>query len=90
MTHQFKPTYGASRIEDMVLTLLGAFWFENCRVWKGCDFEVKEAFHSKGPITDPNRRSESVHLTETGMLCATDLAARMFGGESWMARAEPR
>lgn len=41
-----------------------------------------DSLHSKGLITDPHGRAESVHLTKTGMLRAKDvkeLADRLFG-----------
>ena len=55
--------YDNQKIEDAVLALLGAFEFENGRVWKRFDFEVMLALAEKGLISDPRGRAESVHLT---------------------------
>lgn len=79
---QPEPLYDTSKIEETVLALLGVFEFGNGRVWKRYDFDVMEALHSKGLITDPNGRAESVHFTEAGMLRAKDLADRLFGRAS--------
>ena len=76
---QSGSVYDASSIEDTVLALLGAFEFDNGRVWKRYDFDVMDALHSKGLITDPHGRAESVYLTETGVLRAKELATRLFG-----------
>lgn len=77
--HPSKPTYDAGRIEDGVLALLGAFEFENGRVWKRYDFDGMASLHAKGLITDPHGRAESVYLTEAGMRRAKELADRCFG-----------
>ena len=75
---QSQPIHDASKIEDTVLALLGAFAFDGGRVWKRFDFEVMEALHAKGLISDPRGRAESVYLTETGLLRARSLADRLF------------
>ena len=79
---QSESTYDASKIEDTVLALLGAFEFGNGRVWKRYDFDVMESLHSQGLISEPNGRGESVYLTETGISRAKELADRLFGRAS--------
>lgn len=74
MTH-----YDREKIEELVLALLGVFEFEHGRVWKRYDFDVMEALHAKGFITDPRNRTESAHLTPEGLAKAKELAARHFG-----------
>lgn len=73
------PVYDTPKIEDAVLALLGAFEFDNGRVWKRYDFDVMDALHAKGLITDPKGRAESVYLTEIGLQRAKELADRAFG-----------
>jgi len=68
-----------SKMQEAVLALLGAFEFENGRVWKRYDFAVMDALHAQGWITDPHGRAESVHLTPEGMRKAKALAAERFG-----------
>jgi hypothetical protein len=71
--------YDEEKIEEVVLALLGVFEFEQGRVWKGYDFGLMDALHSKGYITDPKGRSKSTYLTDEGMLRAKQLAAKHFG-----------
>jgi hypothetical protein len=69
-------TYDESKIDELVLALLGAFEFENGRVWKRIDFAVMDRLHEKGYLTNPHGKQESVHLTETGLALAKALAAK--------------
>lgn len=71
--------YDEAKIEEAVLALLGVFEFEKGRVWKRFDFEVMDALHAKGYITEPRGRQESTHLTEEGMVASKHLAERLFG-----------
>lgn len=73
-----KPNYDEGKIEDAVLALLGAFEFEDGRVWKRYEFAVMDALHEKGLITSPRGHSESVYLTEVGMRRARELAHLLF------------
>ncbi|MEY8689516.1 MAG: DUF6429 family protein [Leptothrix sp. (in: b-proteobacteria)] len=71
--------YNQQKIEDTVLALLGAFEFENGRVWKRLDFSVMDALAERGMITNPRGRAESVYLTPEGLAKAKELAQKMFG-----------
>jgi len=71
--------YDEERIEEVVLALLGAFEFENGRAWKGYDFAVMDALHTKGYIAEPRGRAKSGQLTDEGMLRAKQLAGQYFG-----------
>jgi Domain of unknown function (DUF6429) len=55
--------YDEGKLQEAVLALLGAFEFQNGRVWKRYDFGVMEALHTQGWITDPHGRNESVYLS---------------------------
>jgi hypothetical protein len=70
--------YDESKIDEVVLALLGAFEVENGRVWKRIDFPVMDRLHMNGYITDPHGKQESVRLTEKGLTLARTLAARHF------------
>ncbi len=70
--------YDEVKLEEAVLALLGAFEFQNGRVWKRYDFAVMEALHEQGWITEPHCRAESVYLTEEGLSRAKALAVRFF------------
>jgi hypothetical protein len=71
--------YDQARIEEVLLALLGAFEFENGRVWKRYDFAAMDALHARGLITEPHGRQESVYLTDEGMRLAKEMAAKYFG-----------
>ena len=68
--------YDDSKIDELVLTLLGAWEFDNGRVWKRIDFGAMERLFAGGYITDPHGRTESVQLTNEGLALARDLAAK--------------
>ena len=70
--------YNNQKIAEVVLALLGAFEFENGRVWKRIDFSVMDELFEKGYITDPKGKSESVYLTEEGMRLAKEFAIKHF------------
>ena len=67
------------KIEKAVLALLGAFEFENGRIWKRFDFGVMESLAAQGLISDPRGRAESVYLTPEGLARAKAAADKMFG-----------
>jgi hypothetical protein len=69
-------SYSEDKIDELVLALLGAFEFENGRVWKRYDFEVMDRLHARGLISEPRGRQESVYLTEEGLKQAKALAAK--------------
>lgn len=71
--------YDNAKLQDAVLALLGAFEFDNGRVWKRYDFSVMDELHNQGLITDPRGHRESVHLTEAGRPKAKTLAQQLFG-----------
>ena len=71
-------TYDESKIDEVVLALLGAFEFENGRIWKRIDFAVMDRLHEKGYISNPRGKQESAHLTEEGRALAKGLAAQYF------------
>ncbi len=70
--------YDQSKIDEMVLALLGASEFEDGRVWKRIDFAVMDRLYEKGYITNPHGKQESVRLTEDGLSLAKQLATKYF------------
>lgn len=67
------------KMEDAVPALLGAFQFENGRVWKRYDFAVMSALYAQGYISDTHGKAESVYLTPEGQARAQQLARELFG-----------
>ncbi len=55
--------YDDSKIDEIVLALLGATEFENGRVWKRIDFDVMDRLHEQGYITNPHGLRVSLTLT---------------------------
>lgn len=74
--------YDEAKPQEAVLALLGAFEFEDGRVWKRYHFAVMDALHEQGCITDPHGRTESVCLTPEGLSKAKALAAEKFGTQA--------
>jgi len=70
--------YDIEKIDEVILALLGAFEFDNGRVWKRLNFGAMDRLHANGLISDPRGRAESVYLTETGLQRAKALASRYF------------
>jgi DNA-binding transcriptional regulator PaaX len=74
-------SYDETKIDEVVLALLGAQEFEKSRAWKRIDFAAMDRLHKKGFISDPRGRQESVRLTDEGLALAKQLAKRYFGSE---------
>ena len=70
--------YDKGKIDEAILALLGAFEFDNGRVWKRLNFGAMDRLYESGFISDPRGRAESVYLTEAGMRQAKALASRYF------------
>ncbi len=66
------------KVEDAVLAVLWLTLHDECRVWKGIDWDAMERLHKKGYISDPARRAKSVVFTEEGLSKAKRLAEAMF------------
>jgi hypothetical protein len=66
------------KIDEMVLALLRLGLHEECRVWKGHDWEAMDRLHAKGYISDPRSKAKSVVLTEEGERLSQQLFERHF------------
>ncbi|MCX2865250.1 DUF6429 family protein [Paucibacter sp. PLA-PC-4] len=73
--------YAELKVREAVLALLGVFEFKGGRAWKPYDFEVMDAVHAQGLISDPHRREESVLLSDEGLAKAKTLAASSSEGD---------
>ena len=74
-------SYDETKIDEVVLALLGAHEFEKGRVWKRIDFAAMDRLHAKGFISDPRGTQESVRLTDEGLAVAKQLAKKYFASE---------
>ena len=70
--------YDEDRIDEMVLALLRLGLHEECRVWKGHDWDAMDRLHTKGYISDPQGKAKSVVLTQEGERRSRELFERHF------------
>jgi hypothetical protein len=69
------------KLEQTVLALLHLTSFEihhRPRAWKGQDWQVMNALHQKGYISDPATKAKSVALTEEGAKLSKELFEKLF------------
>ena len=67
------------KIDRTVLALLFLTLHDECRAWKGFDWDVLDRLHQKGMIHDPVGKAKSVVLTEEGLAESERLFDEMFG-----------
>jgi hypothetical protein len=66
------------RIDEAVLALLWLTLHDECRAWKGFDWDALGRLHAKGLIGDPVGRAKSVVLTEEGLRRSEALFEALF------------
>jgi len=66
------------KIDDTALALLYLTLHDDCRAWKGMDWDVLGRLHDKGMIHDPVGKVKSVVFTQEGLRRAKTLFAEMF------------
>jgi Domain of unknown function (DUF6429) len=54
-------------IDDATLALLYLTLHDECRAWKGLDWDVLNRLYEKGFICDPVNKTKSVIFTEEGL-----------------------
>jgi hypothetical protein len=59
-----------AKFDEAILGLLYLTLHDECRAWKGFDFEAMARLHQKGFIAEPVNTNKSVLLTEKG-ICAS-------------------
>jgi hypothetical protein len=67
-----------NRIDDAVLALLQLVLHEDVRAWKGFDWDTLDRLHTKGMISDPRTKAQSVVLSEAGLRQSERLFNEMF------------
>jgi len=55
------------KIDNAALALLRLTLHDECRVWKGMDWDVLARLHEKGLISNPVGKARSVYLTDDGL-----------------------
>ena len=71
--------YDKDKVDEMVLALLFLTLHNDCRTWKGHDWEAMNRLHEKGMIEDPVKRTKSVMFTEDGLQRSRELFIKHFG-----------
>ena len=77
--------YDKQRVEDAVLALLqltASDGLDGTMVaWKGYPWEVTDALHEKGLISDPRSKRKSIVVTAEGARRSRRLFAELFGSD---------
>ncbi len=66
------------RIDQAVLALLWLTLHDQCRAWKGHDWDALGRLHEKGMIFDPVGKAKSIVLTEEGLQESKRLFTELF------------
>lgn len=72
--NEFDP----ERILECALAILAVSLHEDDIVWKNIDWDLMDAMHSRGWISDPVNKSKSVYLTEEGLKNALTFQRKYF------------
>ena len=71
--------YDEDKVAEMVLALLFLTLHDNCRAWKGHDWDAMDRLHKQGMIENPVGKAKSVVLTEEGLQRSRELFIKHFG-----------
>lgn len=71
--------YDESKVDEVVLALLWLTLHDECRAWKGHDWDALDRLHAKGYILNPATAAKSVALTNEGMRLSEELFEKHFG-----------
>jgi hypothetical protein len=67
------------RIDDAVLALLYLGLHDQCRAWKGFDWDALDRLREKGMIENPRSKARSVVFTQEGLRRSEELLETLFG-----------
>lgn len=79
-------TIDYSKIDEVVLALMQLTLHDECRAWKGFEWDTLNRLHEKGLIANPRSRTRSVVLTEAGLAESERLFAQYFVSTSEKAQ----
>lgn len=68
-------------IDEVVLALMQLTLHDDCRAWKGFDWDTLNRLHEKGLIANPRSGARSVVLTDEGLAESERLFAQYFASE---------
>lgn len=67
------------RIDEAILGLLYLTLHDDCRAWKGMDWDSLSRLHDKGLIEDPVNKAKSIVFTSAGLEAAERVSTSLFG-----------
>lgn len=70
--------YDKDKVDEMVLALLFLTLHDECRAWKGHDWDALGRLHKKGMIHNPVGKAKSVLLTADGLKRCEELFRKHF------------
>lgn len=73
-----QPVIDERRIDEAVLALLHLTLHDECRAWKGFDWDAMDRLHRDGMIANPAGKAKSVVLTDEGLARSEALFKAMF------------
>ena len=71
-----------NKLEELAMALLSLTMFEDhgaTRAWKGLDWDLMDALHARGWISDPKSKAKSVVVFPDGKAAAEELFRKHFG-----------
>ncbi len=66
------------RVDEAVLALLYLGLHDQCRAWKGFDWDAMDRLHKKGMIDNPVNKAKSVVFTPEGLSRSKELFEKLF------------
>jgi len=66
------------KIDDAVLVLLLLGLHDECRAWKGFNWDALDRLHQRGDISDPSGKAKSVILSDEGRARAERMLVNLF------------
>jgi hypothetical protein len=77
-SRRFAMSLDTDKIDEAALALLYLTLHDDCRAWKGFDWDVLGRLHEKGMIDNPVGKVKSVVFTREGLEQAKALFEAMF------------
>jgi hypothetical protein len=66
------------KLAEVALALLSLTLHDECRAWKGLDWDLMNLLYRKGWIHDPVGKVKSVSFTENGLVVADEFLRKYF------------
>lgn len=67
-----------NRVDDMALAIMYLTLHDECRVWKGVDWDITDRLHDKGLISNPRSKAKSVIMTDEAIERARQIFSEAF------------